>query len=104
MKHFTDSGWPTGSRHACIRANGPNEDDVRLRHMVPAVGGEKEILAPAGFHDLEEPRLVDRERLAVPGLDAALVQVHHGDNDLGALQGDHRHRWTYKCIQRSVSG
>ena len=97
----SDSGWPTGSRHACPRANGPHEDDVCLRNVVAAVRREKEVLAPAGLHDLEKPRLIDGQRLTVPGIDAALVQVNHSDDDLGALQGDHRHRGA--CNRRHMS-
>jgi len=69
-----------------------DEDDVGVAHVAVHLGAEEEVAAAALLHDVVQPRLVDREALAVPPGDARLRDVHHHHLDGGALERDHRHR------------
>ena len=71
------------------RVNG-DEDQVGLLDSLVDVRREEQVLAASGPHDIFEAGLVDGqvEARAVPRVDTRLVQVHNGDLDLGALQGD----------------
>jgi hypothetical protein len=44
------------------------------------IGAEEEVLAPAGLDNIIEARLVDREGVAVPGVNARLGDID--DNNL----------------------
>ena len=69
----------------------PHEDDVGLRYVVAAVGGEEQVAPPAGLDHLEQARLVNGQGLGVPGVNPRLVQVDDRDLDVGALVGYHSH-------------
>ena len=86
-------GRPAGAHAARLRGRvDRHEHDVCLAHVLVRVGREEQVSAAAGLHYLLEPRLVDRERVRVPGVDAGLVDVDDDDSDVGALEGDHGHR------------
>ncbi|KAF8695571.1 hypothetical protein HU200_037420 [Digitaria exilis] len=62
-----------------------DEDDVGVSDVAVDVGAEGEVAAAAGTDDGVEARLVDREAVAVPGIDAGAGDVDDGDLDGRAL-------------------
>ncbi|BAS84779.1 Os03g0425450, partial [Oryza sativa Japonica Group] len=68
-----------------------DEDDVGLADVPLDVAAEEEVPPAAAAHDVVEARLVDRERVAVPGVDAGGGDVDDDHLDVGALEGDDRH-------------
>ena len=68
-----------------------HEDDVRGANAAGDVGREEQIPAARPSHHLVQPRLEDRQPVAVPGGDAFGVDVGHGDANVGAAIGDDRH-------------
>ena len=85
-------GRPAGALAEGLRRRvDGHEDDVGVADAAGDVGREEQV-APAGPADhLVEARLVDRQRVAVPGGDARVVDVHDGDPRVRALVGDHGH-------------
>ena len=67
-----------------------DEDKIRLLDALVNVRGEEEVFAASSLHDINKSGLVDgqAEIRAVPRVDTCLVQVHNGNLDLGALEGD----------------
>uniref|UniRef100_J3ND73 Uncharacterized protein n=1 Tax=Oryza brachyantha TaxID=4533 RepID=J3ND73_ORYBR len=68
-----------------------DEDDVRLGDVPLDVGAEEEVPAPALPHHVVEAGLVDRELVAVPGIDAGLGDVDDHHLDRWALEGNDGH-------------
>ena len=68
-----------------------DEDDVRGADALGHVGREEEVPAARPPHHLVQPRLEDRQPVAVPRGDAFGVDVGDGDPHVGTAVGDHRH-------------
>ena len=68
-----------------------HEDDVGGADAAGHVGREEQIPAARAPHHLVQPGLVDRQPVAVPGVDAFGIDVGHGDPTLRAAIGDDRH-------------
>lgn len=77
--------WPLPNSSACTS---PDEHDVSLADVLAGVGGEEQVAAAASLDDLEEAGLVDGQMLAVPRLDALLVDVH--DHHLRSYEAGNR--------------
>lgn len=71
-----------------------NEYEVRLADTLVYVRREEQVAAARLADDVLQARLVDREIkvLAVPRVDARLVQVDDGDRDMRALERNDRTR------------
>ena len=74
--------WPKG---VCTRAHTPDKDNVGLSHVLVYVGAEKQVASTCLLHHRIEARLVDGQRVTVPGIDALLVDVHHHHLNLGTF-------------------
>ncbi|GJN23258.1 hypothetical protein PR202_gb10892 [Eleusine coracana subsp. coracana] len=68
-----------------------DEDNVSLSDVLLNIGAEEEVLAPALLHNIIETRLIDRESVAVPGLDAGLGDVDNDNLNIRALEGNDCH-------------
>lgn len=73
-----------------------HEDKIGLVDSALDVSTEEEILATGGEHDVVKARLIDGQRVRIPGIDTALAQVDDCDLDIRALVGnDSASRATY---------
>ena len=69
-----------------------DEDDVGRPDAFSDVGGKKQVAAARPVNDLIQTRLIDRQRVAVPGLDTIGVLVGDGNLHVRAAVGNHGHR------------
>ena len=70
----------------------PKPDPNAARNAVRA--GLAMQAAARRFNDFVETRLIDRQIIGIPGVDALLVDIHHGHFDFRIFFGDHRHCWS----------
>ena len=67
-----------------------DEDEICLLNGLVDIRGEEQVAATADFDDIDETGLVDGEAkvVAVPRVDAGLVEIDDGDLDVGAFEGN----------------
>ena len=68
------------------------EHHISLLDGLLHLGREMQILATGLLHNFKQTRLIDGEVVAVPLLDALLVQIHNVHSNLGALESNDGHR------------
>jgi hypothetical protein len=83
------SSKPTGLGGGVHR----DKDNVSLSDVLLNISAEEEVPAPALLHNIIETRLVDRQGVTVPGLNAGLGDVDDDDLNVWALEGNDGHGW-----------
>ncbi|MEZ6107335.1 MAG: hypothetical protein R3B96_14750 [Pirellulaceae bacterium] len=67
-----------------------DEDRVGRIDRPIDLGGETQVSSSSFLDDLIETRLIDRQAIGIPGLDAMFVDVDDMNIDVRTLLGDHR--------------
>src|SRR3970040_2558660 len=70
-----------------------NKNDICGLDSLLDRSGEEEVCATRFLDERVEPRLVDRQCVAIPGGNPGGVDVYNGDLVTRTLRGDHRHSW-----------
>ena len=69
-----------------------HKDDIGVFDSLNDIRGEKEISVAPFLHNVQQPRLVDRQGIRVPARNALLIDIRHSHGVVRAFRRNHRHR------------